>query len=153
MNISRIAPTVQAAIPQFAKQVVSDIAAGQTPDGFTRGPLDEASKQEAGKGMFAASMLAGMDEKQGQDQAMGQPGVVQQGPMTATFVSAGPKQIEAVINSPSKDTGEPGSLYVCAGPNGLQSIGVLEHTDSIEVRSVIMTSQTEGYVLSGQIKK
>lgn len=153
MNITRMAPTVQAAIPQFAKQVVSDIAAGQTPDGFTRGPLDEVSKQEAGKGIFAASMLAGMDEKQGQDQAIGQPGVVAQGPMTATFVSAGPKQIEAVINSPSKDTGEPATLYVSAGPNGMQSIGVLEHPDSIEVRSVIMTSQTEGYILNGQIKK
>lgn len=153
MNITRIAPTVQAAIPAFAKQVVSDIAAGQTPDGFTRGPLDDASKQEAGKGMFAASMLAGMDEKQGQDQAMGQPGVVQQGPMTATFVSTGPKQIEAVINSPSKDTGEPATLYVYGGPNGMQSIGVLEHPNSIEVRSVIMTSQTEGYVLNGQIQK
>lgn len=153
MNINRMAPTVQAALPSFAKQVVNTIADGQIPDGFTKGPLDEASKQEAGKGMFAASMLAGMDEKAGQDQAMGQPGVVTQGPMTATFVSAGPQQIEAVINSPSKDTGEPATLYVSGGPNGLQSIGVLEHSDSLEVRSVIMTSQTDGYVLVGQIKK
>lgn len=153
MNITRMAPTVQAAIPQFARQVVSDIAAGQVPDGFTPSPLDEAGKQEAGKGAFAASMLASMDEKEGQDQAMGQPGVVQQGPMTATFVSAGPKQIEAAINAPSKDTGEPAVMYVSAGPNGLQTIGVLDHGSSIEVKSFVMTSQTEGYQLIGTINK
>lgn len=153
MTITRMAPTVQAAVPQFAKQVVSDIAAGNVPDGFTRSPLDEAGKQECGKGVFAASMLASMDEKAGQDQAMGQPGVVQQGPMTATFVSAGPKQIEAAINAPAKGTGEPATMYVCSGPNGVQTIGVIEHADSIEVKSFIMTSQTEGYQLSGSIAK
>ena len=153
MNITRMAPTVQAALPQFARQVISDIAAGQTPDGFTRTALDEAGKKEAGKGVFAASMLAGMDEKAGQDQAMGQPGVVQQGPMTATFVSAGPKQIEAVINAPSKETGEPAAMYVYAGPNGMQTIGVIEHGDSIEVKSFVLTSQTEGYQLSGSVSK
>ena len=153
MNITPLAPTVQAAIPQFARQLVSEIAAGQVPDGFTRSPLDEAGRQEAGKGVFAASMLASMDEKAGQDQAMGQPGVVRQGPMTATFVSAGPQQIEAAINAPAKENGEPAVMYVCTGPNGLQTIGVIEHNDSVEVKSFIITSQTEGYQLSGSIAK
>ena len=154
---AEIAPTVLEALPAFAQDIVVALKHGQLPAGVERQELNEAAKQEAGRGVFAASMLASMDEKAGQDQALGEPGKVIQKNMTEVFVSGGKNQIEAVLLAPSKDTGEPGVLYVYSGPEGIQSFGVVDHGDKVEVRGTVLTptgpNEFGGFVISGQPQK
>lgn len=147
-----VAPSVLEAIPDYAKDIVVDFRAGKIPTGLNQAALTEAAKQEVGKGLFAAQMLASQDEKAGKDEAMGVPGKVVQGNTSEVFVIPGAKQIEAVITSVNAQTGEPATLYVFSGPQGASSIGILNHGSSVEVHGQVLVptgpNQFDGYVIN-----
>lgn len=138
--------------PSFAAEPLAALRSGQVPEGLTSTPLTPADQQEAGKAVFAASFLSSIDEKPGQDGAMGQPGVVVSNGLTCEFQSAGEKQIEALIYGPGK-TGEPSAMYVNSGPNGLNVFGFLDKGDQVEVRGQVVTPNADGtlggYAVSG----
>jgi hypothetical protein len=113
------------------------------------GPTDQ---EDAGKAAFAAQLLSSLDEVEGKDQAMGQPGKVVSNGLTCEFASAGKGQIEALIYGPGK-TGEDSTLYVNAGPAGLSSFGFLDKGDHVEVRGQVLQPSPSGglggYVVAG----
>lgn len=145
--------SVISSLPKFAQGPVNRLRQGELPQGVERQALTEEGQQEAGKSVFAAAMLAQMDEVEGKDQAMGQPGKVVQGPMTCEFEIKGEQQMEAVIYGKTP-TNEDAALYVSADEKGLQSFALLDHGDTIEIRGAVMTPAGEdkfdGYLVAGQ---
>lgn len=145
---------INAAIPNYARSPLTQLRAGKLPEGVTKTELTEQGQQDAGGAAFAVSMLASMDEMEGNDQAMGQPGVVKQDDTVLTFEQADENTMKGLIDGNQTDDGNPAVIFVDVEGSTITTYAVSDLGDQVEIRGAVMTVQGEhvdGYEIAGII--
>ena len=140
-----------ASLPAWAQPHIRQFAAGQTVEGTSNRPAQPAEVDAYIQSATSMLVVAGQDEREGADQAMGQPGVVVNSGMTFTFNST-PERFELVA---SGSQGTEMALYTEMGPHHFSMVGLQRQGDHVVVNGgrfqrSDQDSPFQGFLLSDQ---
>lgn len=124
-------------------------------EGTTERPLDQDGFDQGFSHTAGVLMMAGNDEIPGEDQAMGQPGLVKRNGATVHFEgdsSDGRGQVEAIVLGRRK--GVDYVSYVQSRPDGYISLKLVNDEGSIDINGTQVQRKAgtlQGYLISGQV--
>lgn len=141
-------------LPKWASAPMQKLAAKESLPGAQEAPLDQDTFNQVAQTAVGIVNITAMDEVEGQDLAMGQPGVVspQEG-LVVRFEgdsSRSSGEVTAVLDA----TEQGGAVYVRSGPQGFDTIAVSKEGDTV-VAQAAYVEQTpfglSGYIVAGQV--
>lgn len=145
---------VLANLPRWAQAPTQRFIAQGQVEGTKESPLDQDGFDASYKLASGVVLLAAQDEVPGEDDALGQPGVVRRNGVTVTYdgdSSHHKGQLEAITTG--KRRGVEYATYVQAGPNGFSTLQMTNEDGYVEVSASVVEQKKgdiEGYLLAGQ---
>ena len=135
-------------LPRWASQPIQKLADREPNPNLQSAPLDQATFDETSQTVMGILSLTASDEVEGEDLAMGQPGVVspQEG-VEVRFtgdVSSATGTVEAVM----ENTEAGAAMYIKSGPSGYDTIVVMEQGPMIIGQGVYVEQSPLG--ISGE---
>lgn len=139
--------------PSWAQKTFTAFASRQPVEGTQQSPITDEYKNEAGQAIAGIGFLSAMDEVEGTDEAMGQPGVVKAGDTTLHF-TGGESDMKAVLNS-TDEQGQDVSIYFGVEQDGLWMMGAQKTDSGVQVEGAVLTPQPDGdfggYQIAGTV--
>lgn len=140
--------------PSWAQKTFTTFASREPVAGTEQSPITDEYKNEAGQAIAGIGFLSAMDEVEGTDEAMGQPGVVKAGDTTLHF-EGGEADMKAVLNSTDEE-GNAASIYFGVEQDGLWMLGAVNKESGVEVEGAVLTPQPDGdfggYQIAGKVQ-
>ena len=142
-------------LPRWAQGPTQKFLAQEKIEGTKASPMDQDSFEQSFNQAAGVLMLAGNDEVPGEDQAMGEPGVVRRNGATIYFDgdSSDPhNQVDAIVLGSHK--GIQYATYVQSRPDGFSSLKMANDDGSIELQgsvAQIKAGGIQGYLLAGDV--
>lgn len=141
-------------LPKWASAPMQKLAAKEPLPGTQKAQLDQDTFNQVAETAVGIVNITAMDEVEGQDLAMGQPGVVS--PQEGLVVryegdaSSSSGEVTAVLDA----TDQGGAVYVRSGPQGFDTVAVSKEGNSV-VAQAAYVQQTpfgiSGYIVAGQV--
>lgn len=141
-------------LPRWASAPLQQLANKEMPFGTQKAPLNQEAFDEFSQTAAGVVAMTAMDEVEGQDLAMGQPGVVvpQEG-TTVRFegdASNANGEVRAVVDA----TGQGGALYVRSGPTGFDVAAVMQTPQGTVAQAGYVEASPMGiggYLVAGRV--
>lgn len=144
---------VIAQLPRWAQAPTQKFVQQSPIEGSHKSEMDEDSFQKSLAQAAGVVEMAANDEIPGEDQALGQPGVVKRNGATVYYEgdsSSYRGQIEAVVVG--QRGGREYVTYAQSGPKGFSTLRMVNEDGSVELQGSHVErkgGQVEGYLLSG----
>lgn len=146
---------ISAKLPNWAARPLTQMAAKEQPLGTQTGPMSQENFDQFSQGAVGMLNMAAMDEIEGQDMAMGQPGVVVPQPgLKLHFegdVSSSSGEVTAVLDATEQGT----AMYLRSGPTGFDMAAVQQTPQGA---TIVQGGYVEagpmgmsGYIVAGQV--
>lgn len=145
-------------LPQWSHAPINKFVAREPIEGTQQTPFSKEAFQEVGQGVAAVAFLSAMDEVEGSDQAMGQPGVVVQDNVTLHF-EGNPKvpggDMKAVMHAVDAEKGAELAYYVNNDSQELSVLAVAKAGDMTLVNGAVVSpgqnGEMQGYIIAGAV--
>ncbi len=142
-------------LPRWAQAPTQKFVDKAKIDGTETRPLDQDSFDQSLSHAAGVMLMCSNDEIPGEDQAMGQPGLVKRNGATVHFegdLSDSRGQVEAIVLGRRK--GVEYVSYVHSRPNGFSSLKLVNDEGSIELNGTQAQRKSgalQGYLLAGTV--
>lgn len=146
--------SVISTLPRWASAPLQRLADREEIKGMQKAPMDQASFDQFAQTAAGIINITGMDEVEGEDLAMGRPGVVspQEG-ITVRFEgnpSASSGEVKAVLDA----SDEGGAMYVRSSADGFEAIAVQKEGYNVIAQGGIVEQTPfglNGYIIQGVV--
>ncbi|MCA9779162.1 MAG: hypothetical protein KC800_20680 [Candidatus Eremiobacteraeota bacterium] len=146
--------SVISTLPRWASVPLQRLADREEIKGMQKAPMDQDSFNQFAETAAGIINITGMDEVEGQDLAMGQPGVVSPQEGVTVRFEGDPTSANGEVKAVLDVTDQGGAVYVKSSARGFDAIAVQREGNQVIAQGGVVEQTPfgiSGYIVAGQV--
>ena len=146
--------SVISTLPRWASVPLQKLAKKEPMEGMQTAQMDQDTCNQFAETAANIVGMTAMDEVEGQDLAMGQPGVVSPQEGLTVRYEGNPSSSSGELKAVVDVTDQGGAMYVRSGPNGFDTIMVEKQGDTVVAQAGFVEQSPLGmmaYIVAGPV--